>query len=455
MKASFMIPSRIRGGSSVSEAVDELGTNQSKLSPATTPGRIWGRLLGRLFAPVDIASLAFFRVAFGVIMLWEVWRYYEYSWIGAYYIEPVFHFSYYGFGWVEPWPGVGMYLHFLAIGMLAGCVMLGLFYRVSAALLFLSLSYVFLLEQTLYLNHFYLVYLISGLLIFIPAHRSFSLDALRRPEIRSQTVRAWTLWILAAQIAIVYFYGGIAKLNGDWLRGEPMRMWLATSTEFPLIGSFFTREWAPYLFSYGGLSFDLMIVPLLLWRRTRILAFVAAAGFHLTNAELFQIGIFPWLAIAATTLFLSPSWPRLLFSCLRIPMQSSNAREVTSEARLEEWSAEPFELSGSYKRQYAALALLGLFLATQLLVPLRHHVYPGDVNWTEEGHRFSWHMKLRDVQADATFYATDPATGSSWELDPERYLAGWQASRMAPSPDMALQFSHYVAEAYREADMRI
>lgn len=131
-------------------------------------------------------------------MLWEVWRYYEYGWIRAYYIDPVFHFSYFGFGWVDPWPGIGMYLRFLALGILAGCVMLGLFYRMATVLLFVGLGYVFLLEQTLYLNHFYLVCLISLVMIFIPAHRSFSLATLRTPEIRSRTVPAWTLWILAA-----------------------------------------------------------------------------------------------------------------------------------------------------------------------------------------------------------------------------------------------------------------
>src|SRR5436309_2939862 len=47
--------------------------------------------VARLFAPVDIASLAFFRVAFGAVMLWEVWRYFNYGWISRYYIEPGFH----------------------------------------------------------------------------------------------------------------------------------------------------------------------------------------------------------------------------------------------------------------------------------------------------------------------------------------------------------------------------
>jgi hypothetical protein len=111
-------------------------------------------------------------------------------------------------------------------------------------------------------------------------------------------------------MAIVYFYGGLAKLNSDWLRGEPMRTWLTEGTSFPVIGPLCTQEWIVYLFSYGGLLFDLLIVPFLLWRRTRLSAFTIALIFHLANAQMFTIGVFPYLAIAATALFFPPSWPR-------------------------------------------------------------------------------------------------------------------------------------------------
>src|SRR5918997_832685 len=120
-----------------------------------------------------------------------------------------------------------------------------------------------------------------------------------------------------AQMGIVYFYGGLAKLNGDWLAGEPMRTFLRSNTDFPVIGSLFTDERMVYLFSYGGLLLDLLVVPFLLWRRTRLVAFAFAVAFHFTNSHLFNIGIFPWLAIAATTLFFSPSWPRRFVAFLR------------------------------------------------------------------------------------------------------------------------------------------
>ena len=67
----------------------------------------------RLAEPVDIASLVMARILFGLLMLWMVVRYFGKGWIGKYWIEPAFHFGYFGFEWMAPWPGDGMYWHFL------------------------------------------------------------------------------------------------------------------------------------------------------------------------------------------------------------------------------------------------------------------------------------------------------------------------------------------------------
>jgi vitamin K-dependent gamma-carboxylase len=235
------------------------------------PSRVWQNVQQRLFAPTSIRVLVYFRVVFGALMLWQVWRYFNYNWIERYYIEPKFYFAYYGFDWLRPWPGDGTVLHFYGMAVLAICIMLGLFYRLSMGAFFLAFAYVFLLDQTNYLNHYYLVCLISFLLIFVPAHRAFSVDAWWRPRLRADSAPTWTLWMLRFQLALVYGYAGVAKLNRDWLNGRPVQMWLADRTDFPIIGRYFTEQWMAYLFSYGGLLFDLTIIPLILWR-TRLLA---------------------------------------------------------------------------------------------------------------------------------------------------------------------------------------
>ncbi len=394
-------------------------------------------LLARLFARVEIAPLVFFRVFFGAVMLWEVWRYFEYNRIERYFIEPQFTFPYFGFEWVKPLPGDGMIWLFHGLGALSVLLMLGLGFRVVMPLFFAAFSYVFLLDQTWYLNHFYLISLVSFIMIFLPLNRALSLDALLSPRLRAQTAPAWTLWLLRAQVGIVYFFGGIAKLNGDWLQAEPMRAWLAARTDFPLIGHLFTEEWMVYAMNYGGLLLDLLIVPFLLWRRTRWLALAAAILFHLMNDRLFNIGIFPWFMIGATLLFLQPERFRWL-----IP---ARWRALPSHEE-----APPVRLQ---RRHYVIAALLGLYLLWQVAFPLRHFLYPGDVNWTEEGHKFAWHMKLRSKDGHARFFATDPDSGTTWEMAPSFFLTPSQmdGDKMAGHADMIVPFVHYLADYLRSA----
>ncbi len=395
-----------------------------------------GGLVSRLFEPVDAASLVVFRLAFGLLMLVEVWRFVHHGLVTSYYIEPSFHFTYWGFGWVRPWPGDGMYIHFGVLGLLAGLMAVGLFYRLSAVLFFLGFTYIFLLERANYLNHFYLICLVSFLMIFISPHRAFAVDAWRRPGWRSDTLPAWQLWLMQFQIGIAYFFGGIAKLNADWLRCEPLRTWLARRTDFPLIGPYFTNEFVVHLFSYGGLLLDLLVVPALLWRRTRLYAFGFAVFFHLMNARLFQIGIFPWFMLAATLLFFPPDWPRTL--ARRLGFQRLGQLPAGSEI------AVPFDW-----RRRLTITCLAVYVAVQVLLPLRHWLYPGDVSWTEEGHNFSWHMKLRSKEARVTFFVTDPKTPRTWEVRPAEHLSSRQLRKMSTRPDLILQFAHHLADQYR------
>jgi vitamin K-dependent gamma-carboxylase len=402
----------------------------------------------RLCVPVDIASLVVFRIAFGAIMLSEVWRHFVYGWIRPTYIEPAFHFTYFGFGWVHPWPGGWMYLHFWILGVLAVCIMVGAMYRIAAVLFFLGISYTFLLDQATYLNHVYLVCVISFLMIFVPCHRAASVDAWCVPGIRSNVVPTWALWILRFQIAIPYIYGGIAKLNADWLQGEPVRMWLAFRAQQSAVAPLLTSEWMVYLISYGGLLFDLTVVPLLLWPRTRPLAFLVALAFHLTNWYLFNIGIFPWLMIAATLLFFPPSWPRdLLRRAQRLlPRRAAGVPETPAAV-----ATDPLADRRSPGRVEAiVLGVLALHVLFQLLVPFRHLLYPGDVAWTEEGHRFSWRMKLRDKRDTITYVARVPSTGLVWQLEPREYIEEWQEDEMEGRPDMILQLARLMAERQRE-----
>jgi hypothetical protein len=406
--------------------------------------RTSNRLLRALHRPVDAASLAFVRILFGCVMLVEISRYWSHGWIREYFAEPKHFFSYPLFGWVKPLPPAWLPVQFDVLALAATCIVLGLATRIAAAVFATLFAWWFLSDQTNYLNHFYLITLVSILLVFVPTDRAFSLEARfrrkpgapRSPE--AETVPVWALWLMRFQIGVPYFFGGIAKLNSDWFAGEPMRMWLAERKSVPLLGQVCTEPWCVWFFVVGGLVLDLGIVPALLWRRTRPFAYVVALLFHGTNAVIFTIGIFPWLMMAATTIFFEPDWPRRFFGRL-LGRTIAGPTPAPAPAEVEIGPARG-----------VGLCALGGWVALQVFLPLRHFLYPGNASWTEEGHLYAWHMKLRDKSGHGEFTARDPATGRSWKIDPREYLTKRQELDMYEHPDEILQFAHIVAEEYEK-----
>lgn len=412
----------------MSEDSAQQANNMGESCPKGDSSTKAGQFLQSLFRPVDISFLVFFRVAFAVIALWHIWRLWTTGSIAYYYIDPPFHFTFYGFGWVTPWAGNGMYWHFGIMAVLAFGILIGAGYRLCATLFCIGFVYEFLLEKGLYQNHYYLLCMIGAFMVFLPAHRSLSVDVWLRPTLKTRYIPAWTLWLLRAQLGIVYFYGGLAKLNADWLRGQPVRLGLAERADMVFVGQYFTEEWMVQFFVWGGLLFDLLIVPALLWRRTRGLAYAAALGFHLINSVMWQIGVFPWFMILATLLFFPPDWPRRIFRTRRVIPRKQSAEDLPPSPR-QKWG----------------VSLLGAFIAIQLLVPFRHYLYPGDVSWTEEGHRFAWHMMLRGKSAAIRFYGTDRKSGRTGAIPVRPFLTQRQVEKLGKEPDMILEFSHFLA----------
>ena len=398
-----------------------------------SPG-LFTTLHERAFARVDIASLVFFRIAFGLVMAWQVWHYFYIGWIRKFWLEPRFLFKYYGFSWVQPWPGNGLYIHLAVLGVLALFIAAGFLYRLSTALFCLGWTYLFLLDEALWRNHTYLISLFSFLLIFLPANRAFAADSWLRPRLRAETTPAWTVWILRLQMGVVYFFAGIAKISPDWLQAEPMRLWLILSDQPPAIDHFLQQPAVYYAFAYIALVFDLFVVFFLLWRRTRVPAFCTAVVFHLINARLFPLEVFPWLSIVATTLFLSPEWPRRVVALFRKSVPIGPVEKIGPSAS---W------------KQNLTLSAVGIYVAIQILVPIRHFFYHGGVEWWYAEHRFSWRMMLQNAASQFYFYVTDPNSGRTGRVDPVHRLPPWQARQLGSRPDMMVQFAKYLAENFQ------
>lgn len=387
----------------------------------------------RLFRPLDIASLVAFRLAFGALMLCAVGRYFAHGWIDQFFVAPRLFFPYPGLAWLAPLPHGGMYLLYALLGALALCVLLGLWYRASAALFCIGFSYAHLIDRTNYLNHYHLVTLLSLLLVFVPAHRAYSLDVWRGTAPRRATAPAWSIWILRFQLGVVYVFGAVAKLNPDWLlTAQPLRIWLGANVDTPIVGALFEQAWVAYAFSYAGLLFDLSIVPLLLWRRTRAAAYGAVVVFHLLTAWLFPIGMFPWIMMLLTPIFFAPDWPRRWRQARSAPAALPAAPQ---------WTAA----------RVCGIAAAGLYVLLQIALPARHFAYPGDVHWTESGFRFAWQIMVMEKYGQASFRVSDPDRGDAWSADPRAVLTPLQARMMATQPDMVLSFAHYLAAEARAA----
>ena len=265
--------------------------------------------------PVSAQSAAAFRIAFGALGVAMVVRFAANGWIGELLLAPEHRFAYTGLWWVRPWPDWAMHAHFALTGIAAAGVALGYRYRLSIASFFLLFTYAEALDKTTYLNHYYLVSLLSLLMIFMPLHRVWSLDARRRPPPEGAVVPSWVVWTLRAQVGAVYLFAGVAKLNPDWLfHAQPLRIWLSNAApDAPLIGALLRETWTAYAMSWAGAAFDLTTAGWLLWRRSRLWAYAVLAAFHVLTGLLFPaIGMFPWMMAGFALVFFPPDWPRRL-----------------------------------------------------------------------------------------------------------------------------------------------
>ncbi len=301
----------------------------------------------------------------------------------------------------------------------------GFLYRIMSAVLFLGYLSLLLMEATQYVNHLYLYVLISFWLMLLPLHRNGSLDAKIYPEYRSNHLPLWVLHLFQFQIAVVYFYAGVAKLHPDWISGRMTNLFLVTRG--------INHEILPHLMAWGGLAFDLCIIPLLLWRKTRIPAFAIAIVFHLTNVAMFGLGSFPWFALLACTLYMRPEWPRK-FPFLKNIFGPGNYASRTSRI---------------------TPVFLSLYVILQAIIPLRNHLYPHDAGWSEEGHNYSWRMKTRIKRGIVRFTVINLDSGYTWRIDPSKFMTETQLKDLGGNPEFILQFAHFLRDSFKKKGMEV
>ncbi len=395
----------------------------------------------QLTGRVDAASFAVFRMAMGLMLFYDAER------KGLRFFAPNaerdFSFRYEYFYWL-PENAAWAYPLQLAWLTLSVTIAVGLFYRLSCILVTVLLVYGFLLGQEYYLNHYYLLIIVTTMMCVIPMHRTWSVDAALFPwPSRQGTMRRLYLTMMKAQVEIVLIYAGLVKLNWDWIRMEPIRSWLIARSDAVWYGAMWQTEAGLVLGSYGPVALHLVGAPLLLWRPTRLPVFVLYVVFHVTNHFIFDIGIFPWMTIALTTLFFAPDWPR---GFLRRAGLARAARALAAGPE----PPRPLPVTMG-ARCLAVFALL--WLVSQTLLPLRHLLIEGQARWTDEGHRFSWRMKLLDRRAtEPVMMVYLPERGEIRVPDEASRLSERQRRKYRRDAGMLRRYAIQLADSYRMAD---
>ena len=390
----------------------------------------------------ESTSLALLRLGFGLLMTYSIIRFWLKGWIQMMYIDPSFHFTFYGFEWVTPL-GNYTYVLFLICGLSAFFVAIGYRYYISIIIFFLSFTYIELMDKTTYLNHYYFVSILSFLMIFLPCNSSFSVDAYFKNKSIKFCPR-WCVDSIKLLLFIVYFYSGLAKINKDWLyEAQPLKIWLTTgSYDFPLIGSnLMQQEWFHYFMSWGGMFYDLLIPFLLIYSRTRIFGFLLVIFFHLFTVLLFPIGMFPYIMIMSSLIFFSSKTHKKILNFIFKPIKFKikNIKEIENI---------------KIQKQPVILVVVSIFFMIQFLFPFRYSLYPGELFWNEQGYRFSWRVMLMEKRGYTTFKVVDKQNENSFYVMNDNFLTELQERQMSFQPDFILEYAHFLGNHYKKQGLK-
>ena len=395
----------------------------------TTTNRFWNWLV----RPQDNSSLIAFRMLFALLMVIELCRYLT---IASYQYHGGLHFTYPFFDFVTPLSSnpetnellvqLGYFVMLISMVLVA----IGLLTKLALLLFLVLYSYFFLMEETFYNNHFYLIILLAFLALFTRLGGAFSVDAFLRKK-QERWIPFWQLGILRLQWCIAYFYAGLAKLQPDWLGGEPVRgIFLEQNPNVQWIIAIVGLEPLTWIVAFGGVLFDLTVPFLLLFRRTRVWILLPFFVFHLSNHFLFEIGIFPWMAMCSIVLFLEPDWPRKIWERVGFGEPSIKQDET--------------KLSSSFALQPIVAGFLTIYFAWQLVMPLRHYVYPGRSDWNQQGYKFAWRMMLNHWDAYLRINVVETNTGRSVEWNNHEAITQVQFNRMQYQPRLLAQYAKFV-----------
>jgi len=383
-----------------------------------------------LFKRIDNTGLCLWRIAFGFLITVEAFGAMATGWVKRVLVEPEFTFNFIGFEFLQPLPGNGMYFYFTLMGCFGFLVMIGYRYRWAMAAYALMWTSVYLMQKSAYNNHYYLMMLLCWIMVFLPANRSLSMDA-KKESFRKNSMPQWVKTFFIANLWIVFTYAAVAKIYPHWLDTTVAELFMKGKKDFWLIGDFLQLTWVHYSITYFGILFDLLIIPMLLWKPTRLFGFYLSLFFHLFNSAVFHIGIFPYMSIAFALFFFTPETLKKRFKLKR---KVYTGGDIIS---LPKW-------------KNIGIAIVGVYCIVQIALPLRHWFYEDDVLWTEEGHRLSWRMMLRTRSGTALYWVVNKETQERKNYPYKNLVSKKQLRNVRSKPDFIWQMAQRIKEIEAE-----
>ncbi|MDA0178190.1 Vitamin K-dependent gamma-carboxylase [Mesoflavibacter sp. HG96] len=381
-----------------------------------------------LFKQIDNSALIVFRIIFGLLCFLESVGAIFTGWIKRTLIDPQFTFNFIGFDFLQPLPGNWMYVYYAVMGFFGILIMVGYKYRISMISFTIMWSCTYLMQKSSYNNHYYLLMLLSAIMVFLPANRYASIDAKNNPNIKEIAMPSWVKWVFVLQLFILYTYASIAKIYPDWIDLTVPKLLMANKANYPIIGDLLQHKFIVVLIAYGGILYDGLVIPLLLYKPTRKYIFLISIFFHLFNSIVFQVGIFPYLALAFSLFFFEPEKIKNLF-LKKKPLYTKN--EVITK---------------NYKPILVAVGVV--YFTIQIALPLRQHFIKDNVLWTEEGHRLSWRMMLRSKSGRTSYKVVDKASNTTEVINMSDYLTKKQIRTASCKPDVIWQFAQHLKKTY-------
>ena len=184
----------------------------------------------------------------------------------------------------------------------------------------------------------------------------------------------------------------------------------------------------------------LSIPFLLLWSRTRGVAFVAVVIFHILTRILFPIGMFPYIMIVSTLIFFDSNFHQKILGFISrvLKIDSSIFNTKKKKPVVSTIQTSIFQV------------VIVVFFVIQLLFPWRYTLYPGELFWTEQGYRFSWRVMLMEKTGYAQFKIVDPKTKKWFYVDNTNFLTPFQVKQMSFQPDFILEYAHFLDTYYQD-----